>query len=106
MAYERKDLNTANNAIVNMFVEGEIVKNLSIRASLGVDNFINRNDFYSSSKVKATASGLARISYNESRTLINENILTYKNTFSEKHNLTVMGGLTAQTTRSQGVTAG
>ena len=106
MAHERKDLNTTNNAIVNMFVDGEIVKNLSIRASLGFDYRTNRNDFYSSSKVRATASGSARISYNESRTLINENILTYKNSFNDIHNLTVMGGVTLQTTENQGVTAG
>jgi len=80
------------------YISIDIIKHLTFKSSISTDiNVFSYNQFDPST---VSAPGIATISgsLSSSRNIswVNENIFTYTNTFKEKHNLTVMGGVTEQ----------
>ena len=87
----------------SVFTDIEVVKNLKFRASFSTD-YTNLGDdqFFDAITSDASAVGGKAIKGTYTNTtLINENTLTYQNTFAQKHSLNLLGGFTAQSTRTE-----
>lgn len=87
----------------SVFTDIEVLKNLKFRASFSTDyTSLNDDQFFDAITSDASAVGGKAIKGNYSNTtLVNENTLTYQNTFAEKHSLNLLGGFTAQSTRTE-----
>jgi TonB-linked SusC/RagA family outer membrane protein len=101
---EREYINYNTN--VNTYVNINIMKNLLWRSTIGFDRRQNQNEIYYGKGHPATmmSGGAAKgingsAQYTISTRLLNENTLTYTNTFKDKHNLTALAGLTVQDSR-------
>lgn len=89
--------NTMNqfSTVGSVFTNIEIVKNLVFNTSFNADINIFNNNKFSPSFISVNPS--AGRSYSATNlSWINENTFTYSNTFRDKHNLTVLAGLTEQ----------
>lgn len=91
-------LTTNNRVTSNLTLDGDIIKNFKFRIMGGIDYNVSRGDTYyteDTQQGKPSDIGidraLAGISYVETMKWINENQLTYSNTFNEVHNLTATG---------------
>jgi TonB-linked SusC/RagA family outer membrane protein len=97
-----------NRALGNFFAEYEIIKGLKAKVSVGAD-LINtkQNQFAPSNSSSGFATnGIATIGTNKVTTWLNENTLTYENTFNDKHSLSILAGYTTQSSKEESVTAG
>lgn len=89
--------NTMNqfSTVGSLFTTIDIVKNLQFKTSINADiNIFNSNKFSPSFISVNPSAGRSYAATNIS--WINENTLTYNNTFNDKHNLNVLAGLTEQ----------
>lgn len=89
--------NTMNqfSTVGSLFTTIDILKNLQFKTSINADvNVFNNNKFSPSFISVNPSNGRSYSSTNVS--WINENTLTYDNTFAERHNLNVLAGLTEQ----------
>lgn len=82
----------------SVYLSAEIVRHLVFKTTVSAD--INQFAYNQFTPSTAGAPGNVWVngSLSSSRNInwVNENILTYSNTFNKKHNLTLMGGLTEQ----------
>ncbi|WP_222439156.1 TonB-dependent receptor [Echinicola salinicaeni] len=92
----------------------EFVEGLKLKLSAGLDNGYNRSDIYYPSNIslgqRSDADGnpifgVASKAYSNSATFINENVLEYNKTFG-LHNIIALGGISYQSSRSQGLNSG
>lgn len=89
--------NTMNqfSTVGSVFTTIDIVKNLQFRTSFNADVNIFNNNKFSPSTISVNPS--AGRSYSATNiSWINENTVTYSNTFRDKHNLNVLAGVTEQ----------
>lgn len=89
--------NTMNqfSTVGSVFTTVDIVKNLQFRTSFNTDINIFNNNKFSPSFISVNPS--AGRSYSATNiSWINENTLTYNNSFNQKHNLNVLIGVTEQ----------
>ncbi len=89
--------NTMNqfSTVGSLFTTIDIVKNLQFKTSINADVNVFNNNKFSPSYISVNPSyGRSYSATNIS--WINENTLTYNNTFNGKHNLNVLAGLTEQ----------
>ena len=100
-------LETSNQAVVyqvlgNLYGELDILKNLRLRSSVGIDfRTQNENAFYSRNYPGTAAAdpstrGSANTALNQQVIWLQENTLTYNAKFGEKHNLTLLVGESMQ----------
>lgn len=95
--FEVKNLSTVNRMLGNVFLDVNIIKGLTYRASFNVDLVSDLGEFYSPRSIVDSNSlanpnavnGFAGNSSNYSTVLLHESILTYKKTFKEIHSLNV-----------------
>jgi TonB-linked SusC/RagA family outer membrane protein len=96
--------NIANiyQAIGNVYGELDILKNLTLRSSLGIDfrtqnenEFISR-DYPGTSNANPSTRGSGRTGNNQQVTWLWENTLTYNPNLGEKHDLTLLAGQSMQ----------
>jgi len=82
----------------NIFAEYRIGKNLDLRVSGGVDSYSNKQNSYIPSTVRTGAfvNGEAAVSNVNTLTWINENTITYANTFNTNHAVNLLGGISFQ----------
>lgn len=90
--------NTTNNRLTsNLNLIATIAKRFELNIMAGTDYSVSRGDTYYPENTQQGAStngndtGLGGISYNENLNWINENQLTYSNTFNKVHNIKVTG---------------
>jgi TonB-linked SusC/RagA family outer membrane protein len=100
-------LETSNQAYVyqvlgNIYGEYDLLKNLKVRSSLGIDfrtqtenRFISRN-YPGTSNSDASTRGSANTATNQQVIWLNENTLTYNLDLGEKHHLTLLAGESMQ----------
>ncbi|TVT40363.1 TonB-dependent receptor [Hymenobacter setariae] len=100
-------LETNNQAIVyqaigNIYGEFDILKNLRVRSSLGIDfrtqnenQFISRN-YPGTTNADASTRGSARTASNQQVIWLNENTVTYTPNLGDKHHLTLLAGESMQ----------
>lgn len=93
----------------NLYLEYEIIKDLTLRMTGSIRGYKARRDrFYNSNTPQGSplnrssnraVNGSSR--YSESNTWSNENTLTYKTRFNKDHRLTLMGGFSLQGAKSE-----
>ena len=91
---ETSSKTNANLGNVNLALGYELVKGLSIRASLGIENTDDQTDTYRTTKYLYGASNAAVSNYHD-MTIVNENILNYHLEIND-HALDAVGGFTYQ----------
>jgi TonB-linked SusC/RagA family outer membrane protein len=106
MAYEKRMLNSSNDLSLNLSTSVNILRDLTFYSSLGIQYDNAREDFYSGTKLFASRTGTATIGYSELMNILNENTLTYKKVFADDHDVTLLGGVTAQKNSFQDLEAG
>lgn len=95
-----------NNLIVNGYAQYRILPNLTLRVSGGINNNWSRaeafyNSFTSTGNPRYNIKGPnGSVSNGLLSNWLNENTLTYSKTFNRRHQVTVVGGFTAQGTQS------
>lgn len=94
------DKRNMKDFIVNNYLDYEFISGLNFRTSFGLKFNLNQTELWKSSKIgtyadkssPATAAAIDKKGLN----WLNENTLTYKKNFNEKHDLNVVAGLTVQ----------
>lgn len=104
IASKVKDKRTVFRTLGNIYAEVSILDGLKFRTSFGLDYSDGRQNTYYPSNLGwngVPAPVQARASANTGRDLnwLNENILTYKKTFNEKHEFDLLAGFTSQKAR-------
>ncbi|MEQ9441779.1 MAG: TonB-dependent receptor [Cyclobacteriaceae bacterium] len=98
-------------ALGNVFAEYALSEHFSLKVSGGVDLLYNKNNYYEprTTFVGAGAGGIAHVNTLTSTLWQNENTLSYKNTFGDRHAINAVVGYTQQgfaeealNTRSEG----
>ena len=104
---EKVDWHTSFRSLNNAFVEWNIIKGLKFKSSFGIDIDYATNKSYNPRSVYSGSqkSGEAKKVSNNTYTWINENILTYTNTWGV-HSFTGMVGYTQQQSTYDGFNAG
>ncbi|MCD7936531.1 MAG: TonB-dependent receptor [Tannerellaceae bacterium] len=103
---EGTNFNKQFRTLNNLYVNWEIIKGLTFRTTFGVDLSFGDQQSYDplSTTEGQSTSGRARVSSDKDYMWVNENILTYMNTFG-KHHINAMIGLTQQSQTNQKVGA-
>jgi len=105
------------NEVTNGTKADDIVANLNIRVKLSKDlefrisgNLMNSNsrqdNFRSRDPYGLNSTGNANINTNQSTTLLNENVVTYKKTINSRHVLDFVGGIANQVDKATYVGSG
>ncbi|WP_234998021.1 TonB-dependent receptor [Parabacteroides sp. Marseille-P3160] len=104
---DRVDRRSQFRTLNNVFAEWALLKNLKLRSSFGIDIIYTTSDIYNPNTVQSgrVQGGTATKNSNNSLMWINENILTYTNTWG-KHNLTGLIGFTQQSSNDNALSAG
>jgi TonB-linked SusC/RagA family outer membrane protein len=92
----------------NMYVELEVIRDLYLRTSLGIDYLLtNNNSFGPTWKEGVLDNNIpyASATKNTLANIMSENTITYKKTFQSKHHLEVLAGYTAQLSTFESVSA-
>ena len=86
----------------NLFADIQLLEGLTARISLGADMFFNKEDLFVPPGLfkTRTSEGDANVGTRQGITLLNENTLTYDNSFG-KHAFNALVGVTAQSFRSE-----
>jgi TonB-linked SusC/RagA family outer membrane protein len=96
--------NVTNNLIANLYIDYSITKKLKLRVTGGLNNNQNRTESFNNTSTRSGspfgplgAQGVnGGIGYRQVNNWVNENTLTYTNTFKKNHSLTVLAGGTLQ----------
>ncbi len=95
------DKTTTDYLLGNMFGEYDLVPGLTLRSSLSYTSRNRLRQRYTSMLLRASlGSGQANIDNNDQTTWLSENTVTLRHTLAEKHDVTLLGGFTAQQTRT------
>ncbi|NNF35322.1 MAG: SusC/RagA family TonB-linked outer membrane protein [Saprospiraceae bacterium] len=97
-ALEVEDVNRKTRLLASFYSEIEFTPWLKYRMEVATDIlYTNHNTFWPAFE-RGTQSRKSRVRRNNSNSLywINKHLLTYQNTFSEKHKVTLLGGFEAQ----------
>ena len=105
LALERKQMSHSNSLNLSVFTDGNFTKDLRFYSGIGIQYDATRGDLYSPPILLASQIGDASISYDEYTDIVNENTLTYSKKIGTDHDLTVLGGMTAQINTAQSVDA-
>lgn len=88
----------------NLFAEASLFKDFTLRLSLGADVITNKENSYVPGTVRSgmdAPNGSASIGNVTSYSWLNENTLTYRKRFNDKHSLDALAGFTIQRFRSE-----
>lgn len=104
------DKRNVSNLFCNNFFEYEIIKGLKFKSSIGINFSTNEIKLWKSSLLGsyggATSPATAGVTKAESLNWLNENTITYKHVFKEKHSLDAFVGFTVQKDRYDRLSAG
>lgn len=82
----------------NFFADFDVIKNLKFKATFGAFSNGDRNGNFTPTTLNAgkLVGGDGSINQRNRQSYLTENFFTYSNTFSTKHNVTVLGGVSYQ----------
>ena len=104
------DKRNLSNLFSNNFLEYEIINGLTFKSTIGVNFGTNEIRLWKSSLLGSfggvTSPATAGVTKSESLNWLNENILTYKHVFKQKHALDALVGFTVQKDRYDRLSAG
>lgn len=92
---EQTQVINANVILINSAISYQPIPEITIKISGGIENRDDRTDSYKSSKF-INSNGSANVSTSQYLSRLNENTITYADTFNEKHELNVLAGFTYQ----------
>jgi TonB-linked SusC/RagA family outer membrane protein len=89
-------LDRATRFVGNIYANYTIIKGLDLRVTLGLDQSHDVQDYYDPTYIYSGSfnNGQARFATTDFRTILNENTITYSNTFKDRHRLSILGGFT------------
>lgn len=89
---------TLSRILGNVYAKYSINKQLEFRTSFGIDGFSNDEGSFGPNFLKRTqaSKGEASIAKSDGMTWLNENTLSYNNTFGDKHRVNAVVGYTLQ----------
>lgn len=91
----------------NLYGEYQILEGLTARVSLGADQISIKEDYYLPASIQDVgADAIARQGFVQSFSWLNENTLTYRRTFAQKHAFTGLLGFTRQSFTRESARAG
>ncbi|SCD19887.1 SusC/RagA family [Proteiniphilum saccharofermentans] len=93
--YETSSHIKANIALVNAALEFKPIQNVLVKISGGVENRDDRTDNYTTTNY-FRSTGSASVSATQYTSLLNENTISYINTFKDIHHLSAVAGFTYQ----------
>lgn len=94
---ERTDLTTRDFLQASVFADYEIIKGLNLNTRFAyTSNNRLRRFFVTSALLEGSNNGVAAIDNRDANTWISETTLVFNKEFNNNHNLTVLGGFTAQ----------
>ncbi|WP_299557450.1 TonB-dependent receptor [Seonamhaeicola sp.] len=98
LANEVTDVSNEYDVNALAYIDWNVVKNLNLRAQSGINLGHSIGDYY---EPRTTSSGnlfngVGEINNYTGYTLLNEAYVTYKNTFSEKHEVSAMAGYSSE----------
>ncbi len=97
----RDDKTTTDYVLGHAFGEYDLVPGITARTSLSYTSRARLNQRYTSRLLRtAFNTGQANIDNNRSRIWLSENTVTLRRTLADKHDVTILGGFTAQETRT------
>jgi TonB-linked SusC/RagA family outer membrane protein len=95
------DKTTTDYLVGNLFAEYDLVPGLTLRSSLSYTSRNRLEQRYTSMLLRASlGSGQANIDNNDQTSWLSENTVTLRRTLGGKHDITLLGGATAQQTRT------
>jgi len=92
---EQSNFIKANIALINAALVFNPTEELTIKISGGLENRDDRTDSYTTRNFINSA-GSASVSTGQFTSLLNENTISYTNTFNNNHNISAVAGLTYQ----------
>ncbi len=107
LANERTEQYNTIRLLNNFFAELRLWKGLVFRTSWGADLFHSKTNQYSTRQIElgAGSNGVASVGASQNINWLNENTLTYQESFFDKLNLTALLGYTTQSYYNENVTA-
>lgn len=102
---ETKSETAATLTNTNLGLSYLLLKGLTLKSTMGIENNDYRSDSYRTSRYLYGAPN-ASVSNQNDFSIINENILNYSRTFGSDHSLDVMGGFTYQESISKSASMG
>ncbi|WP_428330053.1 SusC/RagA family TonB-linked outer membrane protein [Mucilaginibacter sp.] len=98
---------TLTRFLGNVAAEYKLLPDLTLKVTAGADILNTQQDYYAPSNTSGgyAVSGFASIGSGNSLSWLNENTLTYKHAFNDKHFFDVLAGYTTQYTRFSSVIA-
>lgn len=103
---EQSDKLMQNNVLANASVSYKVIDNLVLKISGGIENRDSRSDFYQTKNFVNNTEGSARVTSSGYTSLLNENTLSYTNTFNRKHVFSAVAGFTYQNFLSRSLSGG
>lgn len=100
LARSENNFSTTDRAIMSAFAQINFSKHLNFKSTVSMDRrWVHSYSFLDPLKTQygRTQHGEASDSRSDDLRMVYDNILTYSNTFDEKHNLEIMGGTSATT---------
>src|SRR5690606_15621054 len=106
-ALEYDAVTNTSRLLGNVFAELEIIDNLNLRTSLGIDEVTTKASTFGPNFLKQSEGSLgeATVSDLKALTWLNENILTYNHSFNETDRLTALAGFTMQQFKNESLYA-
>ncbi|BCI62986.1 TonB-dependent receptor [Coprobacter secundus] len=104
---ERKKQEKAASVYAGIFADWEAIKGLKFKTFLGLNASNNKTSEYKPSSlptmIQNKVKGEAWINQGDSYSILWENTVNYMKEIAKSHHLTVLGGYTLQTSRSEGL---
>ncbi|QNL52458.1 TonB-dependent receptor [Olivibacter sp. SDN3] len=107
IANEVTDINNTMRFLANAYAELYFSKHFTFRTTIGANLASNKTNFYASRLIGLglNSNGSASVSNEFGYNWLNENTLTYKQLFADKHDVNAVLGYTAQVSHNENVSA-
>ena len=103
---EVTDNGSSNELIINSALNFRLLEGLNFKVSGGLQNFDQRNDFYSSRSLRGSPTGSANVGYSQNVSYLNENILSYQKQLNNDHTFSALAGFTFQNNIGNNLSSG
>lgn len=101
------DITNTYRVVGSLYLEYDIIKNLTFKTSFNTETFFNKNDYFLDpfrTQYGRSLKGVGTTSTNNQMVWLSENTLTYKKQF-RNHDFVFLGGFTAQESKYEGTYA-
>lgn len=97
---EFRDKRQSTNVFTNNYLEFELLEGLTARTSIGINYIVDKTRLWKSSEIgewgSKTSPATAGVHYRTNLNWLNENTVSFKRVFNEKHSINAVAGFTVQ----------